>query len=62
VGADVVNERVIAFMERTGVQPCGIWRATAVPGLASCEVAVHAAAVVRDPEEVTRWLTEITQG
>jgi threonine aldolase len=60
--ADAVNERAIAFMARTGVQPCGIWRAAAVPGLASCEVAVHAAAVDRDPEEVTRWLTEIVQG
>lgn len=59
---DAVNERAIAFMERTGVQPCGIWRAAAAPGLASCEVAVHAAAVARDPEEVTRWLMEITRG
>jgi threonine aldolase len=60
--ADDVNERAIDFMRRTGVQPCGIWRAAPVPGLASCEVAVHAAALARDPEEVTRWLTEIALG
>ena len=60
--ADAVNERAIAFMERTGVQPCGIWRAAAVPGLASCEVAAHAAALARDPEEVARWMTEIVTG
>jgi threonine aldolase len=57
--ADAINERAIAFMERTGVQPCGVWRAASVPGLASCELAVHAAALPRDPEEVCTWLTEI---
>ena len=30
--ADAINERAIAFMERTGVQPCGVWRAASVPG------------------------------
>jgi threonine aldolase len=57
---DAVNERVIAFMEETWVQPCGIWRQTSVPGVVTCEVAVHEAAMTRDPEEVARWLTEIT--
>jgi threonine aldolase len=59
---DAVNERAIAFMERTSIQPCGIWRAAPVPGLASCEVAVHAAATARDPEEVAGWLMEIIGG
>ncbi|MET0525626.1 MAG: beta-eliminating lyase-related protein [Nocardioides sp.] len=58
--ADAINERAIAFMERTRVQPCGIWHAAAVPGLAQCEVAVHAAAVPREVEQVARWLGEIT--
>ena len=58
--ADVVNERVIAFMERTRIQPCGVWRAAPVPGLVWCEVAVHAAALPRDPGEVATWLTTIT--
>jgi threonine aldolase len=57
--ADAINERAIAFMERARVQPCGIWRAAAAPGLAQCEVAVHAAATTREPEEVARWLTEV---
>ena len=57
--ADAINERAIAFMERTGVQPCGVWRAASVPGLASCELAVHAAALPHDPEEVSTWMTEI---
>ena len=57
--ADAINERAIAFMERTGVQPCGVWRSASVPGLASCELAVHAAALPRDPEEVSTWMTEI---
>ncbi|MEO6511628.1 MAG: beta-eliminating lyase-related protein [Nocardioides sp.] len=58
--ADVVNQRVIAFMEETWVQPCGMWRATPVPGVVTCEVAVHEAALTRDPEEVAKWLREIT--
>ena len=58
--ADVVNERVIAFMEETWVQPCGMWRAAPVPGVVTCEVAVHEAALTRDPEEVAKWLREIT--
>jgi len=60
--ADTANERAIAFMERTRVQPCGVWQSAPVPGVASCEVAVHAAALSRDPEEVTAWLTEIAGG
>ncbi len=60
--ADVINERVIAFMERTGIQPCGRWRPAAVPGLATCEVAVHAAAVPREAAEVAAWLGEVTGG
>jgi threonine aldolase len=58
--ADVVNERVIAFMEETWVQPCGMWRPAPVPGEVTCEVAVHEAALTRDPEEVAKWLREIT--
>jgi threonine aldolase len=58
--ADAVNERVIAFMEETWVQPCGMWRPAPVPGVVICEVAVHEAALTRDPEEVAKWLREIT--
>ena len=57
--ADAVNERAIAFMERNRIQPCGVFRAAPVPGLAACEVAVQAAAVPRDATEVAAWLSEV---
>jgi threonine aldolase len=57
--ADAVNERVIEFMERTRVQPCGAWRPAEVPGWVSCEVAVHASALPREPAEVGAWLGEV---
>jgi NAD(P)-dependent dehydrogenase (short-subunit alcohol dehydrogenase family) len=60
--ADAINLRVIGFMERTRLQPCGFWRPAPVPGLATCEVAVQAAALARDPREVATWLTEIMGG
>jgi threonine aldolase len=58
--AEAVNERAIAFMEETWVQPCGMWRPAHVPGVVTCEVAVHEAALPREPQEVAEWLTEIT--
>jgi threonine aldolase len=57
--ADAVNERAIGFMERTRIQPCGVWRPADVPGWATCEVAVHASALPREPAEVSVWLGEI---
>jgi hypothetical protein len=57
--ADAVNERVIAFMQRTRIQPCGTWRPADIPGWATCEVAVHASALSREPAEVSAWLDEV---
>ena len=57
--ADAVNDRAIAFMERTLIQPCGTWRPADVPGWATCEVAVHASALPREPAEVSAWLSEV---
>ncbi len=57
--ADTINERVIAFMERTRIQPCGAWRPADAPGTATCEVAVHAAALPLDPGGVAQWLSGI---
>jgi hypothetical protein len=57
--ADAINEGVIAFMERARIQPCGAWRPADVPGWATCEVAVHASALPREPAEVGAWLSEI---
>ena len=60
--ADDINQRVISFMERTSIQPCGAWRPADGPGLATCEVAVHGAALPRKPAEVAAWLTEVVGG
>jgi threonine aldolase len=58
---DAINERAIAFMERTSIQPCGAWRPGEVPGSATCEVAVHASALPRDPAVVGSWLSGLVE-
>jgi threonine aldolase len=57
---DAVAERVISFMEREKVRPCGGWRATDVPGFVVTEVAVHDGALEHDPAQVAAWLAEVT--
>ena len=47
--ADAANDRAIAFMERTLIQPCGTWRPADVPGWA----------LPREPAEVSAWLSEV---
>lgn len=59
---DAIVERVIAFMEREKVQPCGGWSIADVPGFAVTEVAVHDAALAHEPARVAAWLAEVTQG
>jgi threonine aldolase len=58
--ADAIVDRVIAFMEREKVQPCGGWSAADVPGFAVTEVAVHDAALEHDAARVAEWLVEVT--
>jgi threonine aldolase len=53
--ADEVTERVVAFMERELVVPCGGWRAADVPGLVMTEVTAHAPALAHDPAVVAGW-------
>ena len=60
--ADAIVERVIAFMEREKVQPCGGWWAAPVPGFVTTEVAIHDAALDHDPAQVADWFVEVTQG
>ena len=60
--ADAVVERVIAFMEREKIQPCGGWWEAAVPGFVTTEVAVHDAALPHDPALVADWFVEVTGG
>jgi threonine aldolase len=59
---DAVVERVISFMEREKVQPCGGWQAADVPGFVVTEVAVHDAALQHDPAQVAAWLAQVTGG
>jgi threonine aldolase len=57
--ADAVNTRLAEFMERTHVRLAGPFRDAAVPGWATTELAVQAAALEHDPGEVARWWTEL---
>jgi threonine aldolase len=57
---DAVSARVVEFMEREKIQPCGGWGAADVPGFAMTEVAVHDAALQHDPAQVAAWLAEVT--
>jgi threonine aldolase len=57
---DAILERVIAFMQREKIQPCGGWVAADVPGFAVTEVAVHDAALEHDPAQVAAWLVEVS--
>jgi len=60
--ADAVVERVIAFMEREKIQPCGGWWDAPVPGFATTEVAAHDAALEHDPAQVADWFLEVARG
>src|SRR5580765_4157948 len=60
--ADAIVDRVIAFMEREKIQPCGGWWVAPVPGFVMTEVAVHDAALEHDPAQVADWFVEVTQG
>jgi threonine aldolase len=57
---DAISARVVDFMEREKIQPCGGWGAADVPGFAVTEVAVHDAALQHDPAQVAAWLAEVT--
>jgi threonine aldolase len=56
---DTIKERLVTFLEREKVQPCGYWRATAVPGSSMTEVTIHERALTRDPAAVAAWWSEI---
>ena len=57
-----VVERVIAFMEKEKIQPCGGWWDAPVPGFVTTEVAVHGASLAHDPAQVADWFAEVTRG
>jgi threonine aldolase len=58
--AEAISARVVDFMEREKIQPCGGWGAADVPDFAVTEVAVHDAALRHDPAQVAAWLAEVT--
>ena len=60
--ATEVNERLVAFVERTGVQLCGMWRQTDDTGAVVTELACYADAATYAPAEVADWFAEVVRG
>ena len=56
---DAVNERLLAFVEREGMEPMRSWHDTDAPGTAVTEIAVQAAALDFEPAHVAAWWREI---
>jgi threonine aldolase len=59
---EALLERLVEFMEREKIQPCGGWWPSQVPGTAMTEVAAHDAALGHDPAQVASWIAEIVTG
>jgi threonine aldolase len=57
--AAALNERLAEFMERTGVRLAGAFRDAAIPGWATTELAVQAAALEHEPARVASWWAEL---
>jgi len=56
---DAITERVVAFMEREKVAPCGRWWAARAPGVATTEVTIHRAALEHDAATVAGWYADL---
>lgn len=56
-----VNERLVAFVERTGVQLSPLWRQTDDPGTVVNELACYADAGRVDPVQVAAWFAEVVR-
>ena len=59
VERDVLMERAIRLIERERVQMTPVWRASAVPGISTTELAIHTAALAHDPARVAGWYAEL---
>jgi threonine aldolase len=57
--ADAISERVVEFMEREKVQPCGGWSPADVPGFVVTELAAAEPALDHDPATVAGWLADL---
>ncbi len=60
--ADEVNRRLLTFMERERLQPCGPWRAAHEAGRSRTEVVCSLPALDHDPARVASWLGEVVHG
>jgi threonine aldolase len=56
---DAISTRVVEFMEREKIQPCGGWSAADVPGFVVTELAAAAPALDHDPATVAGWLADL---
>jgi len=59
---DAICERVVEFMEKEKVAPCGRWWAARAPGVAMTEVTIHRAALDKDPATVAVWYAGLVAG
>jgi len=62
VPADDVNRRLLAFLEREHLQPCGPWTPADEPCRSRTELMCSLPALEHDPGEVARWLAEVVHG
>jgi len=60
--ADEVNERLVEFVARTGLQLSGLWRQTDDPGTVVTELACYSDAATFAPAEVAGWFTDVVHG
>jgi threonine aldolase len=56
---DAITERVVEFMKKEKVAPCGPWWAARAPGVAMNEVTIHGAALDKDPAIVAGWYADL---
>jgi threonine aldolase len=57
--ADQITERVVGFMEKERLAPCGRWWPARAPGVAMTEVTIHRAALEHDAATVADWYAEL---
>ncbi len=57
--ADLVNERLLRFLERERVALSGPWRPADVPGRIVTELVVHPGTLAHDPAAVAAWFADV---
>ncbi|MFC5177196.1 threonine aldolase family protein [Nocardioides taihuensis] len=60
--AATVNDRLLAFMEREGLQLTGPWSAADEPGRVRTELVVATPALAHDPDTVAGWVADVVGG